>query len=192
MSYNFADNNLTNIKKLGEGYNGGAGVFGELDGKVYLSCSYLSEEQPYEVMMDTDAFAQALENSSAKFLQTYDIFTGGFAEIGEVPVACQNGYLVFWDGETKETRVLCSGGSEVSISGFSLGGLYTIVNDKIFSMPDSLVYDLKTGKMHNLLYDNKYTVVHYIDGKYILRTSTEDGKEYIAVTEKELIGAETE
>lgn len=192
MSYDFADSNLTNIKKLGEGYNGGAGVFGELDGKVYLSCFYLSEELPFEVMMDSDAFAQVLEKDSVRVLQTYDISTGDFAEVGEVPVACQNGYLVFWDGETKETRVLSSGGREVAISGFGLGGLYTIVNDKIFSMPDSLVYDLKTNKMHRLLYDNKYTAVHYIDGKYILRTSTEDSKEYIAVTEKELIGAETE
>ncbi len=192
MSYDFADNSLTNIKKLGEGYNGGAGVYGGLDGKVYLSCSYLSEELPFEVMMDSDAFAQVLEKDSVKLLQTYDISTGEFAEVGEVPAACQNGYLVFWDGETKETRVVSSGGSEITISSFGLGGLYTIVNDKIFSMPDSLVYDLKTNKMHRLLYDNKYTVVHYIDGKYILRTNTEDGKEYIAVAEKELIGAETE
>ncbi len=190
MSYDFADNSLTNIKKLGEGYNGGAGVFGELDGKVYLSCSYLSEELPFEVMMDPDAFAEASAKNSVKLSQTYNIATGAFAEVGKVPVACRNGYLVFWDGKTNKARAVSSGGREVTISGFGLGGLYTIANDKIFSMPDSLVYDLKTDKMHKLLYDNKYTVVHYIDGKYILRASTGDSKEYISVSENELIGAE--
>lgn len=190
MSYDFTDNSLTNIKKLGEGYNGGAIVCGELDGKVYLSCSYSSEELPYEVMMDSEAFAQAFEKNSVKLLQTYDITTGEFSEVSEVPDTCQNGYLVFWNKETKEARVVSSGGREIIVSGLSSGGLYTIVNDRIFSMPDNLVYDLKSNEMHKLLYDNKYVVVHYIDGKYILRASNEDSKEYIAVAEDELIGAE--
>ncbi len=192
MSYDFADNSLINIKKLCEGYNGGAGVFGELDGKVYLSCSYLSEELPFEVMMDPDAFAEAFEKNSVKLSQTYDISTGTFSDVGKVPVTCRSGYLVFWDGKTEETRVVSLGGREVTVSGFSSGGFYIVVNDKIFSMPDGLVYDLKTNEMHKLLYDNKYTVVHYIDGEYILRASTGDSKEYIAVTEKELIGSEME
>ena len=71
-----------------------------------------------------------------------------------------------------------------------MGCLYTIVNDIIFSMSDSLAYDLKTNEMHKILYGNKYMVVYYIDGKYILRTSSGDSKEYIAVTEDELIGTE--
>lgn len=190
MSYDFADNSLTNIKKLGEGYNGGAIVCGELDGKVYLSCSYSSVELPYEVMMDFDAFAEAFEKNSVKLLETYDISTGDTTEVGEVPVGCRGGYLIYWDSETKETIVVNAGRNEITISGFGMGCLYTIVNDIIFSMSDSLAYDLKTNEMHRLIYGNKYMVVYYIDGKYILRTTTNDSKEYIAVTEDELIGTE--
>ncbi len=186
MSYDFAENSLVNIKKLGEGYNGGAMVCGELDGKVYISCSYLSAELSYEVMIDADAFSQAFEKDSVKLLETYDISTGETARVDEAPVYCRNGYLVYWNNETKETRVVSSGGSEITISGFGAGGLYTIVNDKIFSMPDGLVYDLKTNKTHKLICDGKYTVVYYIDGEYILRASTYDGREYTAVTEDEL------
>ncbi len=181
--------------ELGSGYDGGATIYGEYNGKIYLTENALDEPwdekwEDFDYMTEHwDEFTALYENH----YYCYDIASESFVD-WDMPgsddsydnFVVDSDYFITISGTT--VTVFDSKGNESIYENFTPLGMstYSVVNDMLFSGgTDRECINLKTGKRYNVS-DYDGWVVWYLDGSYIIRQ--DDG--YIKVAESELIGEE--
>lgn len=191
--YNLPDNSLTDILLLGNDYLNGGTFFGVFDGCIYLSYSYSEEPIRYQ-----DIFTE-IEKADFKYrTYKYDLKSKEIVQCDIDNIhSISGGWMIIEDGSNCIMRN--EKGEEAAVDE-ACGSFDCIINDKAFSGYYGFCIDLPSGEKHKLNFAGedaptaniRYEVKDYIDGRYIIQAINyaENSREYISLTEDELIGEE--
>ena len=182
-SYNFNKRKFKNYGLLCEGYSAGADLFGEYDGKLYISCGYTEEQ----VDLSADDWAERLTEAGINIYLCFDLETKEIspAELPEA-VFIGDGFYGYNDGDN--IVVLNSEGNKMTVEGLNMP--MTIVsipiNGYIFDTTAKLALDLNSGEVKLLSSEIKINdiVVAYSGGGYIVKGQPD--LEYRKISEEDI------
>ncbi len=182
-SYDFADNKLTELAKLAEGYSCNTWIFGEFGGDIYLSYSYAENEYDYTTLFDENA-----ESPFTMKVVKYNLESGNIEELDYTIDYISGGYL-FTSTDTESMIMHCPDGSKVTVPYFKD---VSVLNGYVFDRISLSAYEISTGKSFKLKTNDKMAYpIGFLDGEYILRKYKEDGERvYSKVAQVDIIGDE--
>lgn len=181
-SYDFSENKFSELKKLVEGYSCNTWLYGEFGGDIYLNYSYSENEYDYTILFD--------ENAESPFTIKNIKFSLESGEIEELDYTIDyiSGEYLFTSTDSNCMTITHPDGKETTAEYF---GDVSVFNGYVFDRTNLSAYEISTGKSFKLKTDDKMTeIIDFIDGEYILRKNTDDGRVYSKATQVDLIGDE--
>lgn len=184
--FDLSDYTLTDIALLGTDYSNSGYILGVYNGSIYFNYSYL--EEPGVDFENTD-FKHKVYKYNLKSEEMAQCDIDGIHMISNGWIIIKNGSGCIIRNENGEEMTL-----EENYSDFDC-----IVNDIAFSGYYGYCVDLKSGKKYSLNFgdensqNSRYIVKDHIDGRYIVgvQNYADNSREYISLTENELLGEET-
>lgn len=185
--FNLSDYSLTDMVLLGTDYSNSGYILGAFNDSIYFYYSYL--ENP-DTLLDCNIF----KHKEYKYdLKSEEISECDIDDIHMI----SNGWII--TKKDSDCTMRNENGKEITIDE-KCSDFDSIVNDIAFSGYYGYCVNLADGKKCKLNFSDentqnavvRYTVKDYIDGKYIVQVQhyAENSRDYISLTEKELIGEE--
>lgn len=189
--FNLSDKSLTDLASLGTDYSNNGYILGVFNNSIYFYYSYLDNPINYSDVIS--------ENVTFKYKKyKYNLKSEEISECDIDNISLISGGWIITENDLVCT-MLNEEGQEITIDEKN-NDFDCVINDIAFSGYYGYCVDLASGKKYRLNFTNentqnvnvRYTVKEYIDDKYIVQVQNyaENNRDYISLTENELIGEE--